>query len=231
MRRAAAYALRAMPPSPESLEVLSQTRMGTDAYWLRLRRPSWTWKAGQLLSLTGPTPVDLRDYTIASGEGDEDLEIVYRLIPHGRVTPFLAALRAGDHVLAMGPHGRFTVRDPSRPLVFCATGTGIAPFRAFYRSHAGMKLTLLHGVRVAADLYFRGEFQGIEHHAFLSREPRPGGAARLTERLPDLPLPAGAHYYLCGANEMIYEAEDILRQRGILPEHIFHEPYYYRADD
>ncbi len=220
-----------MSSATESLEVLSQTRMGTDAYWLRLRRPSWSWKAGQLLSLTGPTPVDPRDYTIASGERDADLEILYRLIPHGRVTPFLASLRAGDRVVAMGPHGRFTVRDRARPLVFCATGTGIAPFRAFYRSHPGMDLTLLHGVRHASDLYFREEFQGIRHHAFLSREAGPGEAARLTGFLPGLPLPEGAHYYLCGANEMIYEAEDILRKRGIPPDHIFHEPYYYRADD
>lgn len=220
-----------MSSSALSLAILEHLPLGRDAFHLRLQRPDWSWKAGQLISLLGKGPHDQRDYTIASGTGDETLDVIYRLIPHGILTPFLREQQAGDRLKVLGPYGRFTLRDQSRPILFCATGTGIAPCRAFLRSHSGLNLTLLHGVRCPADLYFREEFRNIPYEPFCSREPLNGVTARLTERLRDLPLQDGVHVYLCGANEMIYEAEELLLSRGVPAGVIFKEPYYYRAWD
>lgn len=213
------------------LTIYEHIPYGRDAYVLKLERPEWNWRAGQLISLCGESPLDQRDYTIASGEQDGTLDVIYRLIPHGIVTPFLKTRKPGDRIPVQGPYGRFTLRDPDRPLLFCATGTGIAPCRAFVRTHASLSLTLLHGVRYPEDLYFREEFSRLDYHPFCSREPVNGTRNRLTEALPDLPLPAKTQVYLCGANEMIYEAEEILMTRGIAKTDIFHEPYYYRAYD
>lgn len=218
-----------MSAKPERLKILSHTPLGRDAFHLRLARPDWSWKAGQLVGLLGKGPHDQRDYTIASGENDDSLDVIYRLIPHGIITPFLRTLSAGDCIGVLGPYGRFTLRDTAAPIVFCATGTGIAPCRAFLRTHPQLRLTLLHGVRYPEDLYFREEFQAQTYLPCCSREALAGRPARLTEQLRTLPLPPGAHYYLCGANEMIYEAEDLLLDRGV-PQHlILKEPYYYRA--
>jgi len=189
------------------------------------------WEAGQLVSLTGREKWDQRDYTICSGTEDDTLDILYRLIPHGLLTPYLVSLREGDPVTVQGPYGRFTVRDPSRPIFFCATGTGVAPCRAFLRSHPNLNLTLFHGVRTPEDLYFREEFASLTYFPFCSREPLDGKQSRLTDALREVTLPEGLHVYLCGANEMIYEAEEILTERGIPSDHLFHEPYYYRAYD
>jgi ferredoxin--NADP+ reductase/benzoate/toluate 1,2-dioxygenase reductase subunit len=205
--------------------------MGTDAHLLRLERPDWMWEAGQLVSLTGREKWDQRDYTICSGTEDETLDVLYRLIPHGLLTPYLVGLTKGDRVEVQGPYGRFTIRDPSRPLLFCATGTGVAPCRAFIRSHDDLDITLLHGVRTPRDLYFREEFASIRYVPFCSREPFEGTRARLTEGLKTMELSPDLDVYLCGANEMIYEAEEILTARGIPADHLFHEPYYYRAYD
>jgi len=213
------------------LRILEHRSVGRDARLLRLERPPWSWEAGQLVSLSGREPYDQRDYTICSGTGDDTLDVLYRLIPHGLLTPYLVTLREGNTVGVQGPYGRFTVRDPGRPLLFCATGTGIAPCRAYLRSHADLNLTLLHGVRTPEDLYFRDELAGTAYHPFCSREPLDGVIGRLTDALRSLSLPDRVQVYLCGANEMIYEAEEILRERGIPEEDLFHEPYYYRAYD
>jgi len=202
-----------------------------DAGLLQLERPPWTWEAGQLVGIQGRDPLDQRDYSIASGTGDETLDVIYRLIPHGVLTPYLSDRHPGESLQVVGPYGRFTLRDPSRPVLFCATGTGIAPCRSFFRSNPGLDLTLLHGVRTPEDLYFREEWSGISYHPFCSRSPLKGVQARLTEFLRDLSLKPGTQAYLCGANEMIYEAEEILLSMGLPAEDIFQEPYYYRAYD
>lgn len=216
---------------PDSLKILSHDPVGSDAWLLRLERPDWTWAAGQLVSLQGADPLDQRDYTIASGERDDTLDVIYRLIPHGILTPFLRGKQAGDRLTVQGPYGRFTLRDPSRPLLFCATGTGIAPCRAYVRSVPNLNLTLLHGVRSPTDLYFQSEWSGIRYLPCCSREPLDEKTERLTERLGTMALDPDTHVYLCGANEMIYEVQDLLAARGIPPEHMFQEPYYYRAYD
>ncbi|MDF3128039.1 FAD-binding oxidoreductase [Kiritimatiellaeota bacterium B1221] len=215
----------------DTLKILEHRPLGLDAHLLRFERPHWDWQAGQLISLGGADPQDQRDYSIASGEQDETLDVLYRLIPHGVVTPHLLKLKVGDRIPVQGPYGRFTLRDPEKPVVFCATGTGIAPCRAFVRSVANLNLTLLHGVRYAADLYFKEELEGIGYFPFCSQEEFEGHSGRLTEHLKTMPLIPDAAYYLCGANEMIYEAEEILTERGVNAVDLHHEPYYYRAYD
>lgn len=220
-----------MPVTMESLTILAHEKLGRDARLLRLRRPSWSWRAGELIGIVGPTCNDQRDYTICSGEKDETLDVLYRIIPHGTLTPYLDKKKTGDTLQVQGPYGRFVLRDKSRPVLFCATGTGIAPCRAFLRSNPGLNLTLLHGVRHPEDLYFREEFSEIPYHPFCSRTPLNGQTGRLTDALQTLPLEEDTHVYLCGANEMIYEAEEILSARGLAFQSVFHEPYYYRAYD
>ncbi len=217
---------------PMTLKILEHQRLSDDAYLLRLEKPEWTWKPGQLVGVTGKKAQDQRDYSIASGPEDDSLDIVYRLIPHGAVTPYLVNLVEEEALQVTGPYGRFTLRDLARPMLFCATGTGIAPCRSYLRSFPELKLTLLHGVRYQKDLYFRDEFEGrCQYLPFCSREDLDGSSGRITDALKEMELPEGAQAYLCGANEMIYEAEEILNHRGISHKDIFREPYYYRAYD
>ena len=195
---------------------------------MTLARGGLEFRAGQLIALRGRDRLDQRDYTIASGEGDtEAIDVLYRLVPHGALTPQLVTWRPGDTADVEGPYGTFVVRDPDRPVVFVATGTGVAPARSFLRSHPGLRMTLLHGARTEADLFFRREFEegGATYVPCLSA----GGEGRVTEVLPDLELPADADHYLCGANEMIYKVQEILAARGVDPRRVHSEPYYYRT--
>lgn len=218
------------PDQIRESRVIANEPVSPTAFQLTFTRAGLAFRAGELVCLHGRDKLDARDYTIASGERDEHLRVLVRLIPHGALTPQLAALRPGDRLGIAGPYGTFTLRDPGRPAVFVATGTGIAPAVAYRRTYPGLRLTVLHGVARAEDLFFRGLFRGDTHLPCCSQEPCDGWQGRVTTRLQTLDAPPGADFYLCGANEMIYQATDILTARGVPRTRILHEPYYYRWD-
>ena len=209
--------------------VVSLNAVGPAAYELTFERCGLSFKAGQCLTVHGPTPQHDRSYTIASGEADEHLKILFRLIPSGKLTPRLVQLRPGDVLEFSGPFGEFTIRDASALIVFVATGTGIAPCLAFLRTRSDLNITLIHGVRFGADLYYRDFLSKRAYFPCVSREDAPGTfRGRVTEFWKTRSWPDGAHYYLCGSNDMIFDMQVLLQQRGVPEQNIFTEAYYYR---
>ena len=220
-------------PQPWTARVVDHRQLSPTGFELQISRDGASFQAGQLLTVHGPDVLADRTYTIASGENEDTLNVLYRLMPGGVLTPRLAALKPGDPITVSAPYGEFVLRDPARPIVFIATGTGIAPCVAYRRTHPRLDLTILHGVRTAADLFHRAELEATaRYHACVSGEIAPGCfAGRVTARSASLRFPADAHFYLCGANEMFYEMRDLLQERGIPLAHVFTEAYYYRLDD
>lgn len=213
-----------------SVRVIELRRLSPTGFELTLERGGLRFAAGQLITIHGRELLEDRSYTIASGESDDHLKILFRLMPAGKLTPQLVGLRPGDAVEVSGPFGEFTLRDPQRANYFVATGTGIAPCRAYIRTHGGLKLTVVHGVRQASDLFYRQEFQPYTYQACVSGEPAAGFHGRVTDYFRQIPIDTAAHFYLCGANEMFYEMRDVLEERGVKSSSIFTEAYYYRSD-
>lgn len=211
--------------------VLGQRQLSPTAFELTLERNELAFRAGQLITIHGRDVTEDRQYSIASGESDDTLQILYRLIPSGVLTPRLVKLKIGDVVEISGPYGEFVLRDRRRPIVFVATGTGIAPCRAFFRSYPDIDLTVLHGVRTLDDLFYREEFSRCVYHPCVSADERAPIRGRVTDFSRGYRFPDGAHFYLCGANEMFYEMREILLERGVPAEAVFTEAYYYRHDD
>ena len=197
-------------------------------YELRLERKDYTFRAGQTIVLHGPTQREDRSYTVASGEHDPFISVLFRLIPEGKLTPRLAALSAGDAIDFTGPCGEFTIEHPEDPLVFIGTGTGLAPGGAYLRTMPNLNLTVLHGVRKAEELYFRDEFaQACAYYPCVSREEGTGYHGRVTGLLPTLERPDQARYHLCGSTEMIFAVMDWLEEQGV-PEDRIHTEAYFR---
>lgn len=211
--------------------ILRHRPLSPTAFELTLSRDAVDFRAGQLLTIHGREVYEDRNYTIASGERDGELQVLYRLIPGGVLTPQLAALREGDTLEISAPCGEFILRDRQRPIVFIATGTGIAPCRSYLRTHPDLNLTVLHGVRTAEDLFYHEEFSRVAYHPCLSADTRCGFHGRVTDFSRAFEFPPDAHFYLCGANEMFYEMRDLLRARGIDPAALFTEAYYYRHEE
>lgn len=212
-------------------KVIEQKQWAETGYELLLQRNGLSFEPGRLLTIHGRDVTEDRSYTIASCEQDEHLHILYRYVPTGVLTPQLVKLQAGDAVSCSGPYGQFVLRDPGRPIYFIATGTGIAPCRAYIRAYANLPVTIYHGVRTEEELFFRDEFERFAYHPCLTQEQSARAfQGRVTDCLREHALPLDAHYYLCGAYEMIYDVQALLSERGVPPDHIFAEGYYYRLE-
>ncbi len=215
-------------PSRFTSPVLDQRELAAGLFELTFDRPAFSFRTGDEIQIYGSEPGQDRPYTIASGEKDPYLQILYRLIPDGALTPQLAGLREGDPISFTGPFGNFHLRDPGRPAVFVATGTGIAPAVSFARTYPDLELYLLHGVRLRQDLCFAECFAPARYHPCISRETVPGlFHGRVTDRFPALSFPDDADFFLCGANDMIVAMTAFLKERGIADARISGEAYYW----
>jgi ferredoxin/flavodoxin---NADP+ reductase len=214
-----------------STRVVSCRQLSPSGYELRLERGNLEFRAGQLITIHGDNVLADRSYTIASGEKDDFIDVLFRYIPSGTLTPKLAGLSVGDTMGISGPLGEFTLRDRKRPLVFVGTGTGVAPCRSFIRTHHRLHITILHGVRMAEDLFYRTEFEAFAYHPCVSSGGGNAFHGRVTAFAQDMTFDPRTHFYLCGANEMFYDMRDLLLEKGFSLECIFTEAYYYRADD
>jgi ferredoxin--NADP+ reductase len=181
-------------------------------------------------------PNKLRLYSIASsrlgddGRGTSASLCVKRIsftesrsqrVHRGIASNYLCDLEPGDEVAITGPVGRTLLlpEDPASNLILVATGTGIAPFRAFLRriylelpGWAG-SVCLFFGVRTGAECLYRAELEsfrdrpGYRLSLALSREQttQDGGRLYVQHRmaeclgeLSDLLSQSNAYLYICG---------------------------------
>lgn len=210
--------------------VLEHRQLSAHGYELVLSREGLEFQPGRLATLHGRDITEDRSYSIASGRQDDFIAILYRMIPDGVLTPQLHRLRRGDEVDVSAPFGQFVLRDPEKPVVFIATGTGVAPCRSYVRSYPDLDLTLIMGVQHEEDLYYREEFEPHHFIPCVSREPSSNLPHRVTDVINAWEDSGYCHYYLCGAFSMIFDVHALLRDKGVEDSRIFTEEYYYQSD-
>ena len=188
----------------------------------------------------GEDRFEKRAYSIASSPANKEaLEILVALVPGGRLTPAIWALKPGDACwVDPRPLGKFTLEDvpPGRDLVLVATGSGIAPYVSMLRTYARggtehrperwNRCVVVHGVRRAEDLAYADEIRSrcsqdasLGYLPIVSREPERSHWAGLRGRVQSvlgcLPLdPATCHVFLCGNPNMIEDVRATLVARG-----------------
>ena len=197
-------------------------------YVLSFRRP-FTFRAGQVVALTLASLGIERLYSIASGEREEDVSILFNIMDEGMLTPKLAQLNKDDQLLVSDPIGCFV--DEGKPAFWIATGTGVAPFSSMLKSDLGMDNTLIHGARKISDFYFAELFSatfGEKYVRCCSQESSEGVfSGRLTEYLKSFDhFPAGCKFYLCGSAGMVVQVRDILISKLVPFEDIIAEIYF-----
>ena len=128
-----------------------------------------------------------------------------------------------------GPAG-FFIPDESlkkgHPVLFVATGTGIAPFHSMVRSFPELNYTLLHGVHFADEAYGKTAFHPDRYCLCTSREHKGDYFGRVTYYLREHPVDPGMICYLCGNSNMIEEVTDILEGYHLPAEHIRTEVFF-----
>jgi ferredoxin/flavodoxin---NADP+ reductase len=200
-----------------------------DVYVLSYRR-THPFVPGQVVGVAPERGGEPRLYSIASGNDDDMIGLLYNVKPEGAVTPSLARLNAGDTIYVSAPFGTFHGTDGAATLI--ASGTGIAPFASMLRSGLEKDKILIHGGRTRASFYFEEEFGRLlppgNYIRCCSRETGTGlYHGRLTKYLAEQPsLTPGRKYYLCGLAEMVVETRDLLIEKGIPYNNIIAEIYF-----
>ena len=212
----------------KAVTIISHTEISPSVFLLSFKR-DFAFRAGQVLGLALAPTDDARLYSIASGENDENINILYNIKPGGKLTPNLAILKPGDTLYITVPFGTYTGSD--EPAYWIAAGTGIAPFYSMYRSGLGGNKTLIHGSRTLDAFYFGDEFRpdfGSRYVMCCSQQVGEGAYhGRVTRYLEENEnLPEDQKYYLCGSAEMVVECREILLNKGIAFSHIVAEIYF-----
>jgi ferredoxin-NADP reductase len=199
--------------------------------------------AGQYVSIAVSTQGHRRSYSIVSTpDNNHGFELFLDPKPDGLGSQYLENLKFGDSVQALGPMGTFVVRsqDPQVPLVFIATGSGIAPLRSMLydqlqKHGTGRQMVLYWGLRHESELCWQEDlkdlvarFPNVTFHPVISKALHewPLCHGRVTDCLAVHELIPTAEYYLCGSAQMISDVTEILDARGVAAEQILYEKFY-----
>jgi ferredoxin/flavodoxin---NADP+ reductase len=214
----------------KGLHMIRQIRFLTEnTFVLRFDRKNLEFKSGQHIIVGLKGDLNQREYSVYSGENDDFLEILVREVPDGNVSIQLKQCKPGELLQVNGPFGSFGLERfdmYAKKFVFIATGTGISPFHSFIRSYPGINYSLIHGVRFKNEAYERDEYDPGRYILCTSKEGKRGQRGRVTTFLPGYPVEHKMLFYLCGNNNMIYEVEHILTDKGIPEGNIFTEVYF-----
>lgn len=204
---------------------------------------------GQFISVMIQSPEKLlrRSYSIATvpESGDELLRIAVAQVEGGRATSHLFAMQPGDELPAIGPAGRFVLRDDGHcRYVLLATGTGVTPYRAFLPElrrrlkDPKNSVDLVLGVRNPEELLYGEDFLAMEEEfgnfrffACYSRDMPKTPRERdrkgyVQEHLDELALdPAHDVIYLCGNPGMIDAAAEYCDKAGFPIANVRREKY------
>ena len=194
---------------------------------------------GQYVSVGVPGTAQSRSYSFSSMPKDGEVEFLVRNIPGGLMSSWLSEqATVGDSLTITGPIGSFYLRDVSRPLVFLAGGTGLAPFLAMLeelqRVGSTQPIHMVYGVTNDADLVEMDKLQ-----AFAAAMPNltlstcvadPNAShphkGYVTHHLPDAALHGGdVDIYLCGPPPMVDAVRNWLTGKGITPKNFYFEKF------
>jgi NAD(P)H-flavin reductase len=214
--------------STHSAVLLSRRWLSDKTFEINISNPpGFEFEPGQRISLSlgGHT----RDYSIVSAPQETNLIFCIRSVAGGKLSTLLSVADTGTPLTVYGPHGYFTFKPSSRPAVFVATGTGIAPFCSMARSGIS-GFALLHGVHLLEDLYYANQFQQSARAyipCLTEANPLPQNAfkGKVTEYL-QRHLPSGAYdFYLCGRHGMIRDATLLIDER--FPDSLVYTEMFY----
>ncbi len=228
------------PLLPHPAEIVEKHSFGPDihAYRMVLRdpaaRPLFDFRPGQFNMVYVPGVGEVA-ISISSDPEEETLEHTIRIV--GRTTRVIAEKGVGDVLGLRGPYGNGWPLENARfkDLLIVTGGLGCAPVSGaidyVFRRRANYgHVTILHGVKKAADLIHRERFEIWRREPdttvmLTSDQPdrawkdRTGVVTELFEEVAFDPI--RTQVLMCGPEVMMRYASHILEQRGLSRERMF----------
>jgi ferredoxin-NADP reductase len=221
-------------------EVVELTMETEKVSTLAFRLPDWAGhKAGQHVDirLTAEDGYQAqRSYSVASPPEDPRVALTVERLDDGEVSPYLVGeVMVGDRLELRGPIGGYFIweaaREPERPVLLVAGGSGVVPLMAMIRhrraSGSRTPMRLLYSSRSIDDVIYRRELDGLAAtgdglgiHQTLTRSQPPGwrgyGRRIDKEMLADVSWPArdGPAVFVCGPTSFVEAATVLLLELG-----------------
>jgi len=215
-------------------------------------RDAFAFKAGQHLTLRATIEGEevRRNYSLCTAPAESDWMVTVKRIGGGLFSNWVGdALKAGDTVEVMVPHGSFTTEFSAankRHLVGIAGGSGITPvmslIKTLLREEPHSRFTLLYGNRDSSSVIFLEALAGLkdkhlgrlEIYHFLDAEEQDIelfngmlSRERLEEAIGAL-VPDAAEvegWFICGPGPMMDAAEGALLDRNVPRDRIHIERF------
>jgi ferredoxin--NADP+ reductase/benzoate/toluate 1,2-dioxygenase reductase subunit len=207
--------------------VLAVRKLTESTAVVRFERKDLQFEPGQYIRVGVEGDPEIRDYSIYSGAGADYLDVLVRRVEEGLVSRQLCDLEPGESVSVGGPYGHFKLIEEiqHKPLLFIATGTGISPYHCFIDSHPKLDYRLVHGTSYGTEAYDAEHYDDKYIHC-VSRDEGGAFRGRVTDYLRTLDIAPETEAFLCGNCDMIYEAFDLLQDKGLPTAQIHTEVYF-----
>ncbi|MHC2990317.1 NADH oxidase [Pontibacter sp. HJ8] len=193
---------------------------------------------GQYANIEIPGSGTTRSYSFSNLCNTSELEFLVRLVPGGLMSVYLQdQAQAGDALALTGPIGSFYNREITRPTLFFAGGTGIAPFLAMLEKLAkegvSHPIQLFFGATTEANLVELerirafSEVLPLELHCCVSGESTtqyPTGFVTQWIDRKALKVPL-YDVYICGPNAMVDAVKLALAEEEIQYENFYTEKF------
>lgn len=194
---------------------------------------------GQYVNVGVPGTDQSRAYSFSSAPADDRLSFLVRDVPGGLMSGWLShQAKPGSALRLSGPCGAFYLRDLSRPALFLAGGTGLAPFLSMLGEMkargADTQVRLIYGVTNDEDLVcldalerYAADLPGFSYAACVasdaSRHARKG---YVTDHIAPEDLNDGdVDVYLCGPPAMVEAVRAWLSRKGVTPASFHYEKF------
>ncbi|WP_394682012.1 benzoate 1,2-dioxygenase electron transfer component BenC [uncultured Comamonas sp.] len=193
---------------------------------------------GQYVNISVPGSSLHRSYSFSSAPGDGRMSFLVKQVPGGLMTSWLQGASQGEPLQMTGPLGSFYLRAVTRPLLFLAGGTGLAPFLSMLevlaRDGSTQPIHMVYGVTRDADLVLVERLQAyalqIPGFTFSTcvADPQTGHERQgyVTHHLPAQALHGGnVDVYLCGPPPMVDAVQKHFKAEGIVPANFHYEKF------
>lgn len=236
-----------MPPQAITAKLTRRIRLTDDVYELQfqlLKPEELTFTAGQFVNIKvedGNPKIFFRSYSIMSPPSRKNtITTCIKLVPTGRATPWLTAVREETNMTMMGPFGKFIFHEASeKNTIFIATGTGITPLRCMLEDQLEKGNTtnmhLVWGFRFEKDIFYIDELKKLHtqypNFTYTITVSRPenewtGTRGRVTDWLKtNLTRPTETQVYICGVGDMVTDTVVLCEKLGIATENVHFERY------
>ncbi|MBQ0937848.1 benzoate 1,2-dioxygenase electron transfer component BenC [Ideonella paludis] len=193
---------------------------------------------GQYVNIEVPGRGQHRSYSFSSAPGSQRLTFMIKQVTGGLMSSWLTEAQVGQGLQVTGPLGSFYLRAVTRPLLFLAGGTGLAPFLSMLEVLAthGVEhpVHLIYGVTRDQDLVmvdrlvdFARRIPGFTFATCVAdpntQHPQQG---YVTQHMPAEALHDGnVDVYLCGPPPMVEAVQKHFKSAGLVPASFHYEKF------